>query len=101
MDLDLHFRQPQHCFDERKRWVCQIASALAYLHTHAVIHRDLKPLNILLDNKNQCLLTDFGIARSFTQTGSLTANVGTGYFMAPEVIDYSHSLISTVLSKDA
>jgi serine/threonine protein kinase len=44
----------------------QILSAIAYCHKHLVMHRDLKPDNILVDKNGLIKLADFGLARSFT-----------------------------------
>lgn len=68
-------------------WLHQIASALDYAHVKKVIHRDLKPTNILLDKEGNAYLTDFGIAKLATQTSSFTVTgnvLGTPTYMAPE-----------------
>ncbi|XP_030762693.1 serine/threonine-protein kinase fused-like isoform X2 [Sitophilus oryzae] len=68
--------------------VWDLISALYYLHSNRVLHRDLKPQNILLDLKSRAKLCDFGFARNMsTGTHVLTSIKGTPLYMAPELID--------------
>ena len=59
----------------------ELAEALVYLHSKAVLHCDLKPSNVLLDSREQIRLADFGQARLSTEAGPA---VGTLFYMAPE-----------------
>ena len=70
---------------QAKDWFLQIARAVAYLHDHAVIHRDIKPGNVFVEN-GILKLGDYGLSKT-VGSASLTqsANVGTVYYMAPEV----------------
>jgi len=73
--------------DQAVRLVAEVAEALAYAHRQGVVHRDVKPANVLLDRDGTALLTDFGIAKLVEQTVQLTQGVlGTPSYMAPEQV---------------
>ena len=69
-------------------YVTQVASALQYAHDRKIIHRDVKPSNMLLSEDNEVLLSDFGIAVGGYDTVSRPYQtiVGTPVYMAPEQI---------------
>ncbi|MCZ6530322.1 MAG: protein kinase [Chloroflexi bacterium] len=66
--------------------VDQLGSALEFAHEQGVIHRDVKPSNVLLDDKGNALLADFGLARIHDASVSLTGSalLGTPAYMSPE-----------------
>src|SRR6266540_41911 len=71
---------------EASRVLRDVAWALAYAHAQGVIHRDVKPDNILLESGGRVLVADFGIASVVAGAGALTTGevVGTPEFMSPE-----------------
>jgi len=81
-------REPRQPVDEVRRILSEVADALGYAHLRGVIHRDIKPDNILLDRlTGRVMVTDFGIAWAMEAGARLTATgiaVGTPTYMSPE-----------------
>jgi len=79
----------------------QIICALNFIHSNYIIHRDIKPLNILIDSDGKVRVTDFGLSRvminaeplnqsssspSSSSSSSLSINIGTKIYLAPELL---------------
>ena len=72
---------------QTRRIITQIGDALAYAHSRGMIHRDIKPSNVLIDESNNCHLTDFGLARMVESSIKITTSgtvLGTPAYMSPE-----------------
>jgi serine/threonine protein kinase len=71
--------------DQAVPLIRQVLEAARFAHRHGVVHRDLKPQNVIVDAEGKALVTDFGIARAgvseITQTGSV---MGTPHYLSPE-----------------
>ncbi|XP_040530630.1 serine/threonine-protein kinase 32C isoform X4 [Gallus gallus] len=91
-DLRYHLQQNVQFTEETVRlYLCEMALALDYLRSQHIIHRDVKPDNILLDEQGHAHLTDFNIATIIRDGERATALAGTKPYMAPEIF---HSFLS-------
>lgn len=70
-----------------KSYLHQLISGIAFCHSHRVLHRDLKPQNLLIDRNGRLKLADFGLARAFgVPMRSYTHEVVTLWYRAPEIL---------------
>src|SRR6478736_6819851 len=79
--------------------IAKVARTVHYAHQHGILHRDIKPGNILLDGKGEPHLTDFGLARLVETESTMTRTLdvlGTPSFMAPEQAMGNNAAVSSV-----
>jgi serine/threonine-protein kinase len=79
--------RPTLPLSETTRVIRDVASALSYAHERQIVHRDVKPVNVLVDLDGRILLSDFGIAKILATSNVVTrtgAGVGTPEYMSPE-----------------
>jgi eukaryotic-like serine/threonine-protein kinase len=82
----LHSRGKPLDVSEALAYLKAVSAALGYAHAKAVVHCDVKPGNVMVNNAGQIYLTDFGIARHAESTTTTLAGAGTVSYMAPEQI---------------
>jgi serine/threonine-protein kinase len=78
--------------------IAKVARIVHYAHEHGILHRDIKPGNILLDAKGEPHLTDFGLARLIESQSSITQTLdvlGTPSYMAPEQAAGNNTAVSS------
>ncbi|PNS14921.1 Serine/threonine-protein kinase 32A [Sphaceloma murrayae] len=84
---DLRFHITRKTFTEEaiRFWIAELGCALRYIHQQNVVHRDVKPDNVLLDSEGHVHLADFNVATDLTPGKPLTSKSGTLAYLAPEV----------------
>ncbi|KAK5661942.1 hypothetical protein OQA88_10052 [Cercophora sp. LCS_1] len=84
---DLRFHISRKTFTEEavRFWISELGCALRYIHGQGIIHRDVKPDNVLLDADGHVHLTDFNVASDIIPGKVLTSKSGTLAYLAPEV----------------
>src|SRR2546429_1059321 len=85
--LDELVRRAPMSIRQAAELIAKVARTVHYAHEHGILHRDIKPGNILLDAKGEPLLTDFGLARLVEAESTITRTreaLGTPSYMAPE-----------------
>lgn len=86
-DLQRKINEEEMPIEAAARYVRDVARALEHAHQNNLLHRDMKPANILIDLKDRIHITDFGLAKNLSADSSVTgsgAAVGTPNYMAPE-----------------
>lgn len=84
--FNLRQRLPQVSIGEGIRLLLPVLDALDFAHSKKICHRDLKPINILVDSEGRAALTDFGIAKEMDKNRNLTGRniIGTATYISPE-----------------
>ena len=83
-DLATHLKQTRLSYSEATELVATVAEALHYAHKHGIVHRDVKPGNILVDAGGKPFVVDFGLALREESVGKGSRHVGTPAYMSPE-----------------
>ncbi|ROT36592.1 kinase-like protein [Sodiomyces alkalinus F11] len=84
-DLRFHISRKTFTEDAVRFWIAELGCALRYIHGQGIIHRDVKPDNVLLDADGHVHLTDFNVASDIVPGKTLTSKSGTLSYLAPEV----------------
>jgi serine/threonine protein kinase len=85
--LDQLLEQGPLSIDQARRVLREAALALGHAHKRGIVHRDVKPANIMLEADGRVMLTDFGISKALEGATALTGTgtiIGTPHYMAPE-----------------
>ena len=84
-DLRFHINRKTFTEEAVRFWIAELGCALRYVHQQHIVHRDVKPDNVLLDSEGHVHLADFNVASDLVPGKSLTSKSGTLAYLAPEV----------------
>ncbi|KAK3678587.1 Serine/threonine kinase [Recurvomyces mirabilis] len=84
-DLRFHITRKTLTEEAVRFWIAELGCALRYVHQQGIVHRDVKPDNVLLDSEGHVHLTDFNVASDYVPGKSLSSKSGTLAYLAPEV----------------
>jgi len=96
--LDQVMKREPISLREATELIAKVARTVHYAHEHGIVHRDIKPGNILVDAKGEPLLTDFGLARLVEAESTVTRTkevMGTPSYMAPEQAVGNNAAVSS------
>src|SRR5438445_1215339 len=97
--LDDVVRRAPMSIRQAAKLIAKVARTVHYAHEHGILHRDIKPGNILLDAKGEPQLTDFGLARLVETESTITRTLevlGTPSYMAPEQAVGNNAAVSSI-----
>ncbi|GAB7349346.1 hypothetical protein MBLNU459_g8479t1 [Dothideomycetes sp. NU459] len=84
-DLRFHISRKSFTEEAIRFWIAELGCALRYIHQQNIVHRDVKPDNVLLDSDGHVHLADFNVATDLTPGKPLSSRSGTLAYLAPEV----------------
>jgi len=91
----------KHPGADKLKMILEVASGLQYLHSKNIVHGDLKPHNVIIDDTGTARLCDFGRSKVIGHRGYTTIFTGTGIYMAPELLAFEPPPMQDANESDA